>query len=58
MMLKRIFRRKTTKDSEAMNNLGAGKILKDATDIDESNANGSGMSTDQYDDGSGDSKQN
>ena len=56
MMLKRIFRRKTTKDSEAMNNLGAGKILKDATDLGESNANGSGMSTDQYDEGS--AKQN
>ena len=58
MMLKRIFRRKTTKDSEAMNNLGAGKILKETKDIDESNANGSGISTEQYDDGSGDSKQN
>ena len=61
-MIKRIFRRKTTKTdlkkatTEDMNELGAAKILKDATDIGESSANGDGISTDQYDEGS--TKQN
>ena len=50
-MLKRIFRRKTTKKTD-LNTLGASSILKSAADSGESSANGDGISTDQYDEGS------
>ena len=49
-MIKRIFRRKTTK--HALNKLSAGKILEETKDIGESSASGDGISTEQYDEGS------
>lgn len=49
-MVKRIFRRKTTKTE--INKLGASSILKTAADSGESSANGDGISTEQYDEGS------
>ncbi|MBY9018975.1 MAG: hypothetical protein KGD66_09105 [Candidatus Lokiarchaeota archaeon] len=55
--MKRIFRRKTKKTKATnlkadINNLGAGVVYEEAVGENDDGANGSGMSVEQYDEGS------